>query len=218
MHPLHKLVRARPRLVSSLAVGAVIAALLPDSLHVITRLLVGWDAAVWIYLVLMGWLMMTATSEQVRRIASQEDESGPVVLLVFSLAAAASLAAIVLELSKAKGMPLSERAPHYLLTGATVVGTWLFVATLFTFHYARMFYRGDHTKPALQFPEGELDPNFWDFLYFSFTIAAASQTADVNIMTPSLRKTALAQTVLSFFFNVAVLGFAINIAAGVVAG
>jgi uncharacterized membrane protein len=58
------------------------------------------------------------------------------------------------------------------------------------------------------------NPDYWDFLYFSFTIAVAAQTSDVIIMNRSTRKTVLAQSILSFLFNVAILGFSINIAAG----
>ena len=53
-------------------------------------------------------------------------------------------------------------------------------------------------------------------MYFSFTIAVAAQTSDIVIMSHSLRKTVLAQSILSFFFNVAILGLSINIAASLV--
>jgi uncharacterized membrane protein len=185
---------------------------------VVTRLLIGWDIAVWSYLLLMGWLMARATREQVRSIAEREDETGLLVLVVLSAAALASLVAIVMELSTSKGVPSDIRFAHYLLTGATVLGTWFFIATLFTFHYAKLFYQADADRLPLYFPENLHNPDYWDFLYFSFTIAAASQTGDVNIMTGSARKAALAQTILSFFFNVAILGFSINIAAGVIGG
>ena len=51
---------------------------------------------------------------------------------------------------------------------------------------------------------------------FSFTIAVAAQTSDVIVMSRSMRKVVLAQSVLSFLFNVAILGLSINIAAGLV--
>ncbi|MFD2273819.1 DUF1345 domain-containing protein [Undibacterium arcticum] len=72
------------------------------------------------------------------------------------------------------------------------------------------------TAPDYFFPEGEQQPNYWDFLYFAFTIAVAAQTADINIQSRSMRKAVLAQSVLSFLFNAAILGFSINIAAGLV--
>jgi transposase-like protein len=68
-------------------------------------------------------------------------------------------------------------------------------------------------KP-LRFPDHKLEPDYWDFLYFSFTIAVASQTSDVVLRSRSIRRAARAQSILSFYFNVAVLGLCINIAAG----
>jgi uncharacterized membrane protein len=59
---------------------------------------------------------------------------------------------------------------------------------------------------------------FWDFAYFSFTIAAACQTADVATNQVAIRKVVIAHTVLSFVFNAAVLGFAINVTAGLIGG
>ncbi len=69
----------------------------------------------------------------------------------------------------------------------------------------------------LAFPESPT-PVFWDFAYFSFTIAAACQTADVATRGVSMRKVVLAHTLISFAFNAAILGFAINITAGMIAG
>jgi len=53
-------------------------------------------------------------------------------------------------------------------------------------------------------------------LYFSYTIAVAAQTSDVSVMSRSMRKIVLAQSILSFFFNLAILGLSINIAASLV--
>lgn len=90
------------------------------------------------------------------------------------------------------------------------------MAVLFTFHYARLYYTASDHQFPLGFPDQELQPNYWDFLYFSFTIAVAAQTSDIVIRSRRMRKTVLAQSVLSFFFNLAIIGFSINIAASIV--
>ncbi len=164
----------------------------------------------------MAWLMMRASHVRVRAIAEQEDKSAIVILTIMSIAAVVSIAAIILELATLKGLPLSYRMAHYAFTGATVIGSWLLVAILFTFHYARIFYRSPLAHRALSFPDKKEELDYWDFLYFSFTIAVAAQTSDVSIMSSAMRKTVLAQAVLSFLFNVAILGLSINIAAGLV--
>lgn len=105
---------------------------------------------------------------------------------------------------------------HYVFTASTILGSWCLLAVLFTFHYARIFYGSSSKLPALSFPDKEQAPNYWDFLYFSVTIAVAAQTSDVQVMTRAMRKAVLAQSVLSFLFNVAILGLSINIAAGLI--
>ena len=124
-------------------------------------------------------------------------------------------AAILLELTSAKDLDLRHRLLHYGLTGATVFGSWCMVGTMFAFHYARNFYRSAPGRRALRFPD-DGEPDYWDFLYFSFTIAVAAQTSDISVMTRDLRKAVLAQSVLSFLFNAAIIGLSINIAAGLV--
>ena len=212
----HHIVRTRPRLVVAIIAGIVIGLVTPAQWNPVTRALIGWNVTVWSYLCLMGWLMMRASHARVRMIAEQEDKSSVVILAIMSVAAMVSIAAIVFELATVKDLVFSSRVAHYLFTGATVFGSWCLVATLFTFHYARSYYRSPAERRALRFPDDEGNLDYWDFLYFSFTIAVAAQTSDVSVMTRSMRKTVLAQSILSFLFNVTILGLSINIAASLV--
>ena len=111
---------------------------------------------------------------------------------------------------------MTERLGHYAFTGMTILGSWLLVSMLFTFHYARMFYRSPTNNRALAFPDAEENPDYWDFLYFSFTIAVAAQTSDVAVMSRAMRKVVLAQSILSFVFNTSILALAMNVATGLV--
>jgi uncharacterized membrane protein len=213
---IRQIVRNRPRLLIAAAIGTATTFLLPLPVGPVGRALVGWNVTVWLYLLLVGILMVRATHTRVRRIAEQEDRSAVFVLAFMSLAAVVSVAAIVLELSTTKDLDSGRRTFHYALTASTVLGSWFLVGMLFTLHYARIFYQSPVEERALRFPDGEEEPNYWEFLYFSFTIAVAAQTSDVSILSRALRKTALAQSVLSFFFNAAIIGIAINIAAGLI--
>ncbi|NMM27804.1 MAG: DUF1345 domain-containing protein [Glaciimonas sp.] len=206
-----------PRLTIALLTGCAAIFMLPESWFLITRILTGWNIAVWSYLCLMGWLMLHADHAKVRKIAEQEDESAVAVLAIMSLSAIASLAAIILELAAAQELPTSQRVLHYALTGSTVLGSWFLIGTMFTIHYARMFYRAPASQQPLRFPEQEKNPDYWDFLYFSFTIAVAAQTSDVIISSRPMRKAVLAQSLLSYLFNAAILGLSVNIAAGLLA-
>lgn len=64
------------------------------------------------------------------------------------------------------------------------------------------------------FPEKPAEPGYWDFIYFSFTIAVAAQTADVATGTTDMRQITLLQSVISFVFNLAILGLSVNVGAG----
>ncbi len=159
-----------------------------------------------------------ADHEDLRAYAQRQDERGYVLLFAACLAAVMSVAAIVLELATAKaGSP--HHTLHLVVTATTVLGSWFLIPTFFGLHYAHMYYLGDEAQPPpLAFPEKGLQPDYWDFMYFSFTIAAASQTAEIAPHSRSMRKTMLAQAVMSFFFNASILALSINISASLVSG
>ena len=104
------------------------------------------------------------------------------------------------------------------VTVATLVGSWLLVGMLFCVHYAHQYYLAPAEQRPLEFPGGEHNPDYWDFLYFSFTLAVAVQTSDVSVQSRAMRRLVLGQSVLTFFFNLVVLGLSINIAAGLING
>lgn len=202
-----------PRLLVAVLIGVISGFLMPHSWRTVTQVLMSWNMMVWIYLSLMAWLMLRADHERVIKIAIQEDEHGATILAMFSIATVASLVAIVLELS---GKETSFQLLRYLLTSATIIGSWLFIGVLFTFHYSRMYYSSLSGQRPLKFPDDEQQPDYWDFLYFAFTIAVAAQTADVSVMSRPMRKIVLAQSILSFLFNVAIIGLSINVMASLV--
>ncbi|MGS0891764.1 DUF1345 domain-containing protein [Burkholderia stagnalis] len=209
-----QVLRNRPRMAVAFVAGVLCALLLPFRLHPTARVLVGWDCAVWLYLALMWGYMITAHHDQVREFAIREDESATTVLTVVCLATVASVAAIAIELATVKGVGFRAGLGHYAVTAATLFGAWFLIPTIFTQHYARVYYGSPAGDRALRFPDAHPAPDYWDFLYFSFTLAVASQTADVSLANRSARRAVLAQSILSFYFNMAVLGLSINVAAG----
>ena len=207
------LARTHPRLTIATVLGVAVEIVTPAA-TLTTKFLLGWNAAVWLYLLLSFWMMLRASTNDVKRTAEIEDENGSTVLLIVCFAAVASLVAIIIELSDNTQISHAEQLMRYGLAGLTVVGSWLMIGVIFTLHYAQLFYTDEGTEPALRFPEGELNPDYWDFLYFSFTLSVAVQTSDVMIATREMRKAVLGHSLLGFLFNTAVLGFSIFIAAG----
>jgi uncharacterized membrane protein len=207
------LTHTHPRLSAATTFGIAVGILVPAD-SIISKILFGWNAGVWTYLLLMIWLAARSKAQDVRRIAEIEDENAGLVLLVVSIAAIASLATIAFELAGSKDLETTRKLLHYGFTALTVTGSWLLIGVIFSLHYARLFYTWEGKDPALRFAEGLTTPNYWDFLYFSFTIGVAVQTADVGVATRDMRKIVLAQSLIGFLFNTAILGFSINIAAG----
>ncbi|WDY55597.1 DUF1345 domain-containing protein [Pseudomonas sp. PSKL.D1] len=209
----HRLTRSHPRLSIAVLVGLAGVWCVPAA-DAVQRFLAGWNLGVWLYLLLVLWLTCRANPDKVRKVAQVEDENAGLVLFTVCIAAIASLAAVTLQLVSSRGLHGSALALHYLYTGMTVAGSWLLIGCIFSLHYARLFYTGDRHEPPLRFADGERNPDYWDFHYFSFTIGVAVQTSDVGVGGRSMRRVVLAHSLVGFVFNTAILGFTINIAAG----
>jgi uncharacterized membrane protein len=208
-------VRVRPRLVLATGVCVLAPLLLPASLGAPTRALVAWDLGALLYLALALVLMLRGNVEEMRSRAQVEDDGAVAVLVLTLVAAAASVAAIVLELVGSRDLPAASQRPHLALAVATILVSWFFVHTAFAIHYAHEYHveRDGPQHPALEFP-GVEPPAYVDFLYFSFVIGTTSQTADVSIASPTMRRLALVHGVVAFLFNTTLLALTVNVAAG----
>jgi len=207
-----RVVYARPRTFISIAIGIVAFFLMPDSLRLVTRLLIGWDSFVALYLLLVYTMVFRSGAGHVRRNAILQDEGRFLILLVTALGAFASLAAIIFELGASH-----RNVEGLLLATGTIVLSWAAVHTVFSLHYAHEYYRG--SKPGgLQFPSGDehADADYWDFVYFSFVIGMTAQVSDVGITDKNIRRTATVHGVISFVFNTALLALMVNIAASAI--
>jgi uncharacterized membrane protein len=212
-----KLILDHVRLFIAVIVGGAIFFVLPHQWSVLSRLLTCWNVGVVLFLILLYMWMARLTAEQICMEFMGEDAAASVILIVAIVAALLSLVAIVELLATIKQATGAERTAHLALAGLTVASSWTLIPAVFALHYADMFYATVPTDRPLHFPQTE-QPVFWDFAYFSFTIAAACQTADVATNQVAMRKVVIAHTVVSFVFNAAVLGFAINVTAGLIGG
>jgi uncharacterized membrane protein len=203
------------RLAVTIVLALVVMTLLPcSSCTLATRLLVGWNIGVVLYLVLAYWLIARASVDDIPINAAREDEGRLAILILTVLAAIASLGGILAELTTNPGV---HRTPVQLaLSAITILLSWAFTHTIFALHYAHDFY-GEHggKKSGLDFP-GKDAPDYWDFVYFSFVIGMTSQVSDVRVTSRLIRSTVTAHGIVSFFFNAAVLALTVNIAASTI--
>jgi uncharacterized membrane protein len=210
-----RFVQLHNKLLIAAAIGIIIVLALPDSFKTPAYILVGWDAAIVTYLMLAYSMMWRAEVEHIRQRAAEEDEGAGFILLLSIASTAASFVAIAFALGGIKSgdgavMP-GGVAAHVVLAVTTILLSWTFVHTIFTFHYAHEFYstRRDGVIGGLEFPH-DTKPDYRDFLYFSLVIGMTSQTSDVNICSKVLRRMAAVHGVLSFFFNLTVLALTVN--------
>jgi len=219
-HPLRhlprplRIVRARPRLFISALVVLLVIALCPSDWRMATRVLVGWDVGIGLYLVLALRMMGVADVRHIRLRARLQDEGQFTILALTATAALASLGAIVALLGMSGG---NEREPTHLLLGVvTILLSWTFTHIMFALHYAHEYYDENGGQGGgLLFPGNLAEPDYWDFVYFSFVIGMTSQVSDVQITCRPIRHTVSVHGIISFIFNVTLLALTVNIAASV---
>ena len=212
---LYRQIKAHARLLIAAAVGIAAWLVAPGDAGAIARILIGWNAATWLFLMLALRMMYGATPDDIKRRAGIEEEGRAAMLGLVVAASIATFVAIGSELASAADPKDTARVFRVSLALATIFGSWLFVNFAFAIHYAHEFHtlkRDAKTKTVLEFPGGE-PPDYWDFLYFAMVLGTTFQTSDVNIHARPFRRTVLVHGLIAFLFNTAVIALTVNIAA-----
>lgn len=203
------------RVVAAIAVAGILMAILYSLLDANREIipLSGWLGFSFTY-VLLSWVtIFKGSAIFVRHKASVEDGKISfvvIMILLASLAALIAVAMLIWEIKKGKSgiVPML----YLPIVVSAMMLSWLMVHTIFTFHYAHLFYM-PHGKQGLQFP-GEEHPDFLDFAYFSFGIGCTFQVADVSVSSKLIRRTVLLHSFISFVINTFVVALSINILSG----
>ena len=213
---IFRILHARPKLVVSVLLGLAVMLITPSDWGVVTRVLLGWDAGVALYIGIVSWIIARLESRaemtHIRAQAAREDEGRGSVLVLTVIATLASLAAIIVSLGQGEG---KHEPLQLLFASTTILLSWGFVHLIFATHYAHEFYSEGQAASGLEFP-GDNKPDYLDFVYFSFVIGMTFQVSDVAVTSRSIRHTVIAHAIVSFLFNVALLAIMINIAASAI--
>ncbi|KLN95862.1 DUF1345 domain-containing protein [Moellerella wisconsensis] len=213
-HIAHHYFHSRPRLLLSLGAAIITFFILLSYYPVQTGLMLSWNVFAWLYLACLLEKTIIRKKIDIRKVTRREDESAKMVIFFLLAGCCISMLVLFVELSGSANLKGYDRIFSYLLTASTLISSWLLIPMGFTMHYAHLYYgRHEDNQPWLIFPDKPNEPMYSDFMYFSFTIAVASQTADVCVGSSMMRKAVLLQSVLSFIFNMAILGLSINICA-----
>jgi uncharacterized membrane protein len=219
-----RIIGAHPRLFVCLAIGICSYFLLPETARLISRLLISWNLATISFLASIALMMSQATPDTIRRNAALYDEGQNAILGLASVASIACLTAIIIQLGLVKESTGLLKAFHLSLALVTILTAWAFIHVMFALHYAHEYFdewrQDNKSKPqlrgGLEILGSDTHPDYLDFAYYAFTIAVANATADINITSREMRRITLVHSVLSFFFNLALLGLTINIAASLI--
>jgi len=214
---------AHYRLMISMAVSAIVFFSFRDRLTGPSLILVTWIGCA-LTIILLDWIIIFSSHPlEVRKIAKLQDSSRTFLFLFITTAAVVSLGAIVYLLKSTKGLGEVAKNEHILLAITAVVISWTLLHTIFTLRYAHLYYDPNvdtdgETKDigGLQFP-GRQQPDYLDFVYFSFIVGMTFQVSDVNITSRRIRRACIIHALLSFAFNTAILALSINVISSMVA-
>jgi uncharacterized membrane protein len=211
--PVVRYLHARPRALTAALVGITAAWLVRPYVSPTVCAVIGWDVGAAVFLALATVMVWRANSASMRRRAELEAEGRWVFLELMAGAAFFSLFAILGVMREAKGSGGELALPLSFLAGITILLSWLLAHTVFALHYAHDYFNdlAENRPPGLNFPSEHDDPDYWDFLYFSFVVGMTAQVSDVQVLTQPWRRLVLAHGILAFLFNTVVLALSINL-------
>jgi uncharacterized membrane protein len=133
LHVVYRSARSRPRMVISTLFGLLIGFTIPAD-NFITHALLGWNAGVVLFIVLILTMMARTDATEIRDRSIAEAEGRVTVLTLIIMAAAMILIAIALGIFSAKELQGTPRALRLALTFLTVIDSWTFVHIVFTIY------------------------------------------------------------------------------------
>jgi uncharacterized membrane protein len=205
----------------SLAISIIVFFIIRNLYSVPALILFTWISFASMVIILDWIIILSSHPREVRKIAKLQDSSRITLFLTVSGASLASLVAIVFLLTSTKGHSKADFNEHIILAISAVVISWWLVHTIFTLLYAHLYYDTDtdsgetKTIGGLMFPGNE-EPDYLDFVYFSFVIGMTFQVSDIEISSRYIRRFALLHALMSFAFNTAILALSINVISGLV--
>jgi uncharacterized membrane protein len=182
-----------------------------------------WIAFSGSFLIFSWIVILSSHPKGLRNIAGNEDTNRTLIFLFVLFAAFISVFAIIVLLQQAPNASKRGLTYHIFLATVAVFCSWTLIHTLFTLHYAHLYYTYPHedarthgeNNRGLEFPATTV-PDYLDFAYFSFVLGMTFQVSDVQITSPDIRRLALLHGFLSFVYNTIIIALSINIISGVI--
>ncbi|UXA07026.1 DUF1345 domain-containing protein [Mycobacterium sp. SMC-2] len=197
------------RLFVALLAGTAVAVVVADVFGGRFALL-GWVAAAALYAAWSWLIIAPMDAERTARHATREDATrllADVVIVSASLGSLGGVGYVVAAGTHAGGESLAAAGVGVL----AVAASWFAVHTLFTAHYARLYYSDEIGGIDFHDPH---PPRYLDFAYVAFTVGMTFQVSDTEINSSRLRVTVLRHALLSYLLGAVILAVTINMIAG----
>lgn len=166
------------------------------------------------YIVISWFTFYTMPIATIAKKAQQEDGSRLFVSLFIILVTLGCFVSVLMIIVSSKDRQLND-AYIIIICMLAMLASWVLVHTIYTFHYARLYYENKSNGDGLEFP-GDDKPDYIDFAYFSFVMGCTFQVSDVGISSKKIRRVALFHGLLSFALNTFVVALTINIISGLI--
>lgn len=169
----------------------------------------GFDAAASLFLLSCVPLLKVENPQKIREAAVRNDANRTIVLGLTVAVLVAILSVIAQEIGQ-MGRPSTG---DVLFIVATLALAWLFANTIYTFHYAHLYYMpgpDGRDRRGLAVP-GSDAPDYRDFFYFALTMGMTFQTSDVEITDRGMRAVVTWHALAAFVFNLGVISFSVNV-------
>lgn len=209
------IVRRHGRILAGLAAGAC-TALATLALPLALQIVATFDVAALTYVVLFFCMANMTSPEEAAELSRRRESIGPqmlVLAIMMSLISLLAVPAIQISLKDTDGW---LELVHMTASLLALFLSWTLMQIFFSLEYMCLHYddddphAGERGVRRLDFPSRPV-PDFWDFMYFSFTVAMCYATSDVTINGYSLRRLATLHAVFSFFYVIMIIGLVVSI-------
>jgi uncharacterized membrane protein len=180
------------------------------------RLLVAWCGGALFYLLQVGSMFALLDAEGVKARCQEQVTEGHAPMLAGGvLVALVSIAAVIYLLDDVEAHTPFYRL-HVAMSPVAIASSWMVLQTMFAIYYARLYYQKPRAGAradagdGLRFPTVE-PPDYWDFLYFSCTLAMCYGVSDIAVTSRFIRRITLVQTMICFFYYTVIIGLIMNV-------
>ena len=206
MHPLQRMIISL-----ALSIGVFFIVRKYDLSPLMITMII-WNTFALSYTTASWFVLFQRNIDQIKKTAVKDDGS---VIFVFVMILAACFGSLFTVLLLMISNDTSDKTLSMIIAVSGILVSWVMIHTLFTFHYAHMYYNENKNAAlGLNFPDDD-KPDYIDFAYFSFVIGCTFQVSDVEITSKHIRRMVLLHGLLSFALNTFVVALTINMIAGI---